>query len=251
MLGRALRSKIAKESRASSCFLLQFYEPVTYAPTFSWRVAALLSKKRVESELHFPFLLRPTSFAMQNGWLFLVFLLRYSEYAPMVILYNIELYAIICGMTELSEVLAVMVPKIYADSAKEFRWHPNTDMSRSSKCHTMTLDLLRALDAEGITARRELHRNRSGYWHYIIGHAPRDAEPTMSDVITDLSPWQFDGGERFTGYLHDTRLNSMISLDEANSPAGWTCLRDLATIAMLHDERIAPFSPLPPLAPAP
>jgi hypothetical protein len=101
--------------------------------------------------------------------------------------------------------IAILANRVFRDSVSEFEYHPNTDMTRSGKCHTMTRDLMAHLQSGSMSVRRELHMTLSGLWHYVLVHSPIDAPALPSDVITDLNPWYFDGGERFTGFMHATR----------------------------------------------
>ncbi len=146
-------------------------------------------------------------------------------------------------MPSREKIIADLVPQIYDSSVREFRYPSPVDMSRSDKCHTMTLDLFRALGSRGISVRRELHQTTEGYWHYIINHNVT-TNPSDTDTITDLNPWAFPDSAPHTGYLHGERHYIQDILRTAGAPETYVALRGLATITALHSERLLPFPPL-------
>lgn len=152
-------------------------------------------------------------------------------------------------MSNLAEhYVAQLVPEIYTNSIVEFRYPGGTDMSRSNKCHTLTLDLMRALHKIDIPARRELHKDPfSGVWHYVIAHGTIEAEPTNEDVITDLNPWLFPNDGRSSGYLHAPRTEVMARLKTAGMSAQDVALRALETIVLPHSTNLLSFHTHPPL----
>jgi hypothetical protein len=145
------------------------------------------------------------------------------------------------------EIAAAFAPIVYADSIREFQMRPDTDMSRSTKCHTMTLDMLRHLESGNIAVRRELHVTAKGLWHFVLAHTELDAEPTDSDIITDLNPWIFNPDKRYAGPLHAPRDEMQRTLYEAGAPASWIALHGLETVAVAHTKALTPFQiePLP------
>lgn len=142
-----------------------------------------------------------------------------------------------------SERLVVqLVAEIYASSIREFR-HIDPDMSRSNKCHTLTLDLFRALQKKGITVRRELHETPDGFWHYVINHS-LTPKPSGRDIITDLNPWDFPGSEPHTGFLHGARDHIQKKLLAAGADIEYVALRGVATITAIHSEKLTPLKPI-------
>ncbi|GEM_PF-2627456 len=146
-----------------------------------------------------------------------------------------------------SQEVARLVPLIYEASIGEFGLHPNTDMSRSNKCHTLTKDMLLALRCEEIAVRRELHKDASGLWHYIIAHTDVETPPSDEDIITDINPWCFSGGEAYTGYLHAPRQEVMATLAAADLSAEQVSLRGLSTIVLAHTEDLLTSHTHPPI----
>jgi hypothetical protein len=130
------------------------------------------------------------------------------------------------------------IPTVYSDSIQEFGFHSSTDMSRSTKCHTMTLDLLKHLRSGGMHIRREFHRTPAGMWHYVLAHAAVGAQPSEEDVITDLNPWNYSpGGEAYTGYLQGPRYEVEASLRMAGAPEEHIALRGLSTLVAAHTDK--------------
>lgn len=146
-----------------------------------------------------------------------------------------------------SEAVSALIPHIYESSIAEFGFHPNTDMSRSVKCHTLSKDLMLALRTQGITVRRELHKSPSGLWHYVLAHGELEAPAQDEDVITDLNPWLFDGGGQYTGYLHAPRNEVMHTLETAGAPEEYIALRSVATVILPHTEDLLTPHTHPPL----
>ena len=96
------------------------------------------------------------------------------------------------------ELVAELIPQIYATSVREFRYPEGYDMSRSVKCHTLTMDLWRAMGQRGVQTRREFHYDeKEGFWHYVINHGSGTSDepdiltmpPSEHDIITDINPW--------------------------------------------------------------
>ena len=114
-----------------------------------------------------------------------------------------------------------------------------TDLSRSNKCHILTLSLFRALNNRHLPARREGHYDRqTGMWHFIIAHSSVGTTPAPSDLVTDLTPWQFPAKRKGTGYLHGTREAVQQTLRRADTEPGCMGLLDITTIATPHTERL-------------
>ena len=103
------------------------------------------------------------------------------------------------------------------------------------------------LQSGHLEVRRELHQTRSGFWHYVIAHADAGMLPSDEDVITDLSPWFFPGGDRYTGYLHAPRQEVMATLAAANIPAEQLSLRALSTVVLPHSEELLSSYTHPPI----
>jgi hypothetical protein len=142
-------------------------------------------------------------------------------------------------ISESAGIAGELIPTVYSDSIQEFGLHSSTDMSRSDKCHTMTLDLLGHLQAGGMHIRRELHQTPTGLWHYVLAHAAVDAEPSKEDIITDLNPWNYDpGGAAFTGYLQGPRYKVEVSLRMAGAPEEHIALRGLSTLVAAHTDKL-------------
>lgn len=146
-------------------------------------------------------------------------------------------------MTE--TVVSSVVPRIYSDLARELRAPTGTDISRQPKCHVLTHDLLVDLRARGLPCRRELHTvaidsRPDPIWHYVIAHVEQEAEPTELDIITDLTPWQFEKTGAYSGFLHATRQRVQDTLRRALMPEPAVALRGIQTIALQHTERIVP-----------
>lgn len=141
----------------------------------------------------------------------------------------------------IARVVGELVPLIYDDTITTQRLHPYTDMSASNKCHTMTRDLQMSLASRGIQSRRELHQTSDGLWHYVIAHTLEESNPTGSDTITDLNPWQFTGPHHETGYLHARRDDILDILEKAGAPEWFISLRALSTIAKAHTMGLTPF----------
>jgi hypothetical protein len=143
--------------------------------------------------------------------------------------------------TPLSETVHGLAPAIYEATREELILHPYTDMSRSNRCHNLTLNLFRALDGRHIEARRELHQTPEGLWHYVIVHAPTNTPPSETDVITDLTPWQFEGAPPHSGLLHAGRREAQEILATAGAPEWFVSLRGLSTIVEAHTMALTPF----------
>ncbi|HEV7453881.1 MAG TPA: hypothetical protein VGO07_01335 [Candidatus Saccharimonadales bacterium] len=144
--------------------------------------------------------------------------------------------------TLLYETVHDLTPIIYEVTKEQLSMHPYADMSRSNRCHNLTLNLLRALDGRHIEARRELHKTSGGLWHYVIAHAPISAPPTETDIITDLNPWQFDDNPSHSGLLHAERHEVQAVLATEGAPEWFVSLRGLSTIAEAHTEVLTPFA---------
>ena len=138
-------------------------------------------------------------------------------------------------------IVSEIVPFIYEDTRERLSLPPHTDVSRSNHCHSLTRSLHEALVSRDLEARRELHHTPDGFWHYVIAHAPRDAEPSETDIITDLNPWQFSGGKQRSGYLHTERSSVQEVLAAAEAPEWFISLRGIETIIEAHTDDLHPF----------
>lgn len=117
----------------------------------------------------------------------------------------------------------------------------NYDQTRGNRCDLLTQAVMnRMLRIEGIALRRELHQDTDGNWHYILAHEPLDAEPTDTDLMSDLNPWQWGGSGR--GMVHLPRHELMDYLGEKGAPEHFIALRSTATVTKAHDVRRNPFT---------
>lgn len=141
-------------------------------------------------------------------------------------------------MNTTEAIINEIVPDLYEACREELGAYPYTDLSGSNQCHILTRELYTALKNRGIESRRELHQIPDGRWHFVIAHTPIDQAPSQADVITDLNPWQYNGGHN--GYLHADRLWIQKKLGYANAPAWFVSLRGVATITKPHTEEFMP-----------
>ena len=111
----------------------------------------------------------------------------------------------------------------------------STDQSSGSRCYIQTRSFQLRAEAHGILLRRELHRDELGNWHYVIAHSPPDTEPTETDTITDLNPWQFSKGKIQKGLLHGPRAVVMEALQEEGASDIVLALRGLETLVLAND----------------
>lgn len=113
------------------------------------------------------------------------------------------------------------------------------DQSAGNQCHQMTYIMEAALRNRGHDVARELHRDDSGNWHYLIRHTAPDSLPTDADIITDLNPWQWAKGlSKGKGLLHAPRTEVIDTLREAGAPDFFVALRSLATIVKAHEPNL-------------
>lgn len=113
------------------------------------------------------------------------------------------------------------------------------DQTRGNRCDLLTLSVMnQTLSNEGLQLSRELHQNEHGDWHYILAHRAPDAEPTETDLMSDLNPWQWGGSGQ--GILHMPRNELMDHLSNKGAPAHFVALRSLTTITKAHDLRSNP-----------
>jgi hypothetical protein len=133
-----------------------------------------------------------------------------------------------------------LAPQVFAATIEALDLPFNTDMTRSNRCDRLTLEMYSALGAQGLEARRELHRTADGLWHYVIAHASPDAEPSQQDIVSDFNPWQWGATHR-SGVLHGKRLAVQETLGEAGAPAWFVSLRGIATIVEAHTLKLNPF----------
>lgn len=112
------------------------------------------------------------------------------------------------------------------------------DQSRGNRCDLLTYHVLRALEYREMEVRRELHMNENGSWHYILAHAHAEAEPTETDLMSDLNPWQ--GRDFSRGMLHLPRAELMEQLRVSGANESFVALRSLSTIVRAHDTRLNP-----------
>lgn len=117
---------------------------------------------------------------------------------------------------------------------------PGHDQTRSNLCHLLTYYVFSRLQSQGIVARRELHMDTNGSWHFLIAHSDPTATPIESDIISDLNPWQ--GHDSGTGILHGSRSYVIDTLRTKGLPESHIALRSLSTIKVAHDLRLNPFS---------
>ena len=139
-----------------------------------------------------------------------------------------------------------LADKVYADSMKEFDYADVTEVTHSTKCHTLTKDLMTSLQNEGFPVRRELHMDEQGRWHYIIAHSTDSASDL--DTITDMNPWFSSDIDEHTGLLHGQRLEVMDTLLQKGMQPEFVALRSLSTIVLPHTETLLSVYTHPPLA---
>ncbi|MBC7512233.1 hypothetical protein H7142_01055 [Candidatus Saccharibacteria bacterium] len=138
-------------------------------------------------------------------------------------------------MTEIRQIVADIVPGMYDSIAADFHYPPGTNLAGSNQCHVLSKGLWIALKNRGIETRRERHEAENGDWHYLIAHAPVDAEPSDEDVITDLNPWQFmDRPPLNLGYLHGTRDKVTDIMESHGASQHARSLRLLSTLSIAH-----------------
>lgn len=114
-----------------------------------------------------------------------------------------------------------------------------TDQSAGNQCHQMTYLIEAALRSRGHEVGRELHRDDSGNWHYLLRHTPTESTPTETDLITDLNPWQWAKGlSKGRGLLHAPRHEVMETLRDAGAPDYFIALRSLTTLVKAHEPHL-------------
>lgn len=141
-------------------------------------------------------------------------------------------------MSELKAVIADIVPDMYYDLRERLRLPLNTNMASSNQCHVLTKGLSTALSLRGIEHRREYHETPDDDpFHFVIAHTPRDSDPSDSDLITDLNPWQFlPSASVHHTYIHAPRHELMQRLADAGAPDYFIALRGLETIVHAHTD---------------
>jgi hypothetical protein len=143
-------------------------------------------------------------------------------------------------MKSTQNIVSDLVPGINAGISDQLGLPPLTDMSRNNFCHEQTLALYNNLHTRGLESRRELHQNNQG-WHFIIAHAATNSEPSDSDIMTDMNPWQYAGTQAGSGHLHLPRHELMTVLANAGAPEYFVSLRGLATVTQAHTMRMNPY----------
>lgn len=133
--------------------------------------------------------------------------------------------------------IAAIAPEIYREVNDHLRAPFYTDQSHGSSCDQLTILALDCFNARKEEVRREWHKDNAGNWHYLIVHEPVLAVPSMSDVVTDLNPWQYTTNRQLSGPLHMTREALMTTLREHEAPAFFVALRGLSTIYQSHKPR--------------
>lgn len=138
-------------------------------------------------------------------------------------------------MTEIRQIVADIVPGMYDSIAHDFHYPLGTNLAGSNQCHVLSKGLWIALNNRGIETRRERHEAENGDWHYLIAHAPVDAEPSDEDVITDLNPWQFMPSPPLNlGHLHGTRAEVTGTIEQHGASNHVQSLRLLRTLVLAH-----------------
>lgn len=137
-------------------------------------------------------------------------------------------------MTNLEKDIQSITPGLYQAQAEALGLPIWKDMSHSHQCQPLSFHMLQALQNRGHVLRRELHQDDGGNWHYLLAHTDEEAQPTDSDLVTDLNPWQYSVESRLTGPLHAPRDEVMARLREEQAPEGFVALRALETIVNAH-----------------
>lgn len=137
-------------------------------------------------------------------------------------------------MTAEFAIIQDIVPEMYLEMAAQMNRPPHTNMAQSNQCHVLTRGLHNALHGRGLIARREYHSLEDGRWHYLIAHHDADTQPSDTDIITDLNPWQFMPGRTNRTFLHGERREIQEMLRDTGAPEWFISLRGIATIAKTH-----------------
>ena len=136
-------------------------------------------------------------------------------------------------MTQLETKMRSLARDIGAEVNQQLGLPHYYDQSKGNRCDLLTLHAFEALEFRGDAVRRELHEDGHGNWHYLLAHGPVDAEPTDSDLMSDMNPWQWR--ETGGGILHAPRDEVMEQLRAAGAPDFFVALRSLETITKSHD----------------
>lgn len=124
-----------------------------------------------------------------------------------------------------------------------------SDQSGGNQCGLLTLAVYNnlvnhpALLQQRTVLKRELHQDDMGNWHYMLKLGNTQDEPTESDTIADLNPWQFNG-KKGSGILYGARADIMDTLSQNNAPDFFVALRGIETITHENDTRTNPHRPL-------
>jgi hypothetical protein len=136
-------------------------------------------------------------------------------------------------MSTTESIIEEIMPDLYYYERMRANLHPNTDLSHSNRCHILSIELFRALDARNIECRRELHKVNDA-WHYVVATASPTEPPSQQDLIVDPNPWQFEPTAKHSGFLYDSRINVQVKLGEAGAPEWFVGLRGIASIVEAH-----------------
>ena len=138
---------------------------------------------------------------------------------------------------EIQQVLEQVVEPIYQEVAAAQGRPTWRTMPFSHQCDPLSRNLFEAFANRRMTARRELHTIPTPdgpMWHFMVAHADPGDEPALSDLVTDLNPWQFREPTPTLSYIHATREELMSTLAEQGAPEWFVSLRGIQTIKERH-----------------
>lgn len=142
------------------------------------------------------------------------------------------------------EELHLLVQNLSLDASLELNermgLHTNYDQAKGNRCDFLTQYVMCGLRVHGFPVSRELHKDSIGNWHYLLAHRLPTTEPSDSDLISDLNPWQ--GNNLGVGILHAPRLEVIQKLQATGLSESFVALRGLSTLVISNHEKINPFS---------
>lgn len=129
-----------------------------------------------------------------------------------------------------------VVPQVYDEVREYVGIKQGVDLSRLAYCGPLAESLHNVLASRDIFSRLELHElveKGKHLWHVLVAH---EEEPSSSEIITDLCPWQFVDDTGITGFYHGPRQNLVSQLTELAFP-GYVRLIQVDTITVPHITR--------------
>jgi hypothetical protein len=139
--------------------------------------------------------------------------------------------------------LEQVIEDTYREVDQRFDYHDFADLSRSNLCSALTDTFFRRIGGVGVRRELLMCNKSAAYWHFLIVHSL--SEPSETDVVTDLSPWQFSSDvPENTGYFHGPRLELIRRLQEADTR--WQRIETVRSTSVVspHTLAIAPLDPL-------